>query len=385
MRDNLQLIIGGDLVPTKTNFELFKNGEVEQLIGKELLDILLSADYRIFNLETPLTDIKSTIPKCGPNLSASLDTVNGLKMLNPSLLGLANNHIMDQGYQGLASTFAILEKNNIDYVGAGKNLQDAEKGFILENETLKIGVYNCAEKEFSIASKNCPGANPFDPFESLEHIENLSEKCDYTIVLYHGGKEHYRYPSPYLQKVCHKMVEKGANFIVCQHSHCIGCEEKYKNATIVYGQGNFIFDYSNSKYWETSLLIKLDLSIDSKVIEYIPFVKQNNVIRLAKGKNAKRILENFKLRSESILDENFLINKYNDLAKLEFDNYITHLNGDNFFIRGLNKIFGHHLIKHFYSEKALLVLRNYIECEAHRELILCGIKQRLAIDKSIKK
>ena len=42
----------------------------------------------------------------------------------------------------------------------------------------------------------------------------LKKQCDYVIVLYHGGKEHYRYPSPYLQKVCRKIVDKGADIVV---------------------------------------------------------------------------------------------------------------------------------------------------------------------------
>ena len=84
-------------------------------------------------------------------------------------------------------------------------------------------------------------------------------------------KEHYRYPSPYLQKVCRKMVEKGANLVVCQHSHCIGSYETYNNSTIVYGQGNFIFNKHDNEYWNSSLLIKLRFEKGIKV-EYIPIV-----------------------------------------------------------------------------------------------------------------
>lgn len=76
----------------------------------------------------------------------------------------------------------------------------------------------------------------------------MSNACDYTIVLYHGGKEHYRFPSPNLQKYCRKFIEKGANIVICQHSHCIGCEENYKNGKIIYGQGNFLFDDSDDEY-----------------------------------------------------------------------------------------------------------------------------------------
>ena len=33
----------------------------------------------------------------------------------------------------------------------------------------------------------------------------------------------------------------GADVVLCQHSHCIGCYEQYEGAHILYGQGNFHF------------------------------------------------------------------------------------------------------------------------------------------------
>ena len=30
----------------------------------------------------------------------------------------------------------------------------------------------------------------FDPLTSLDDIQELSKKCDYTVVIYHAGKEH---------------------------------------------------------------------------------------------------------------------------------------------------------------------------------------------------
>lgn len=49
----MSIVIGADLVPTKSNVELFEKGDIDTLIGSELKDIILNADYRIFNLEIP--------------------------------------------------------------------------------------------------------------------------------------------------------------------------------------------------------------------------------------------------------------------------------------------------------------------------------------------
>lgn len=372
----MQLIIAGDLVPTQSNINLFSNANITQLLGEELLQLWNFADIRIFNLEVPLIDKEDPIAKCGPNLIAPTNTVNAIKTLNPSLLTLANNHILDQGVQGLKSTKDILNKNNIPFVGVGDNLSEASKPYIFKKYGFNIGVYTCAEHEFSIATNNTPGANPFDSLESFDHIQSLKAECDYVIVLYHGGKEHYRYPSPYLQKVCRKMAQKGADIVVCQHSHCIGCLEKYESSTIVYGQGNFLFDYSESEFWKTSLLINIDTK-DGFNIEYIPIVKSENCVRLAKGEAAKNILKDFHKRSEEILQDGFIEKQYQEFAQVNFLQYIRQFSGfGKWLLRIDRRLLNGMLGKRKYNKKQLLSIQNYIECEAHRELVIAGLKNK---------
>lgn len=370
----MNLLIAADLVPTKSNINLFNNADIKALLGDELLSLWNSVDIRIFNLEVPLVDNENPIDKCGPNLVAPTSTIKGIKALNPTLITLANNHIMDQDVQGLNSTRNLLKNYRIPYVGVGDNLCEASKPYIINQDGVRIGIYACTEHEFTIAEEDKPGANPFDPLESLDHIYKLKSECDYVIVLYHGGKEHYRYPSPYLRKVCRKMVEKGADLVVTQHSHCIGCFEEYEKATIVYGQGNFIFDRSNSEFWKTSLVIKVSINKGIHV-EYIPIVKVGNGVRLAAGEEKQKILEAFNKCSKDILIEGFVEKQYEEFAQKNIGNYLRHFSGfgkwisriDRYLLKGL-------LIKNKYDKKRILAIQNYIECEAHRELVLAGLK-----------
>ena len=59
------VLIGADIVPTQRNADLFINGDIEKLFGDELINLIKSASYRIFNLEVPLCDCDSPIIKCG--------------------------------------------------------------------------------------------------------------------------------------------------------------------------------------------------------------------------------------------------------------------------------------------------------------------------------
>ena len=374
----MYFVIGADVVPTKSNLKLFSSGDANALVGEELLNILNNSSYRIFNLEVPLTNDSQPIKKQGPNLIAPTDTVEGYKSLSADLLTLANNHIMDQGESGLLSTIQTLDKAKIDHVGAGKNLQEAYQPFIFDFAGRKIGVYACAEHEFSIAETDKPGANPFDPLWSLDHVEDLRENVDFLIVLYHGGKEHYRYPSPNLQKTCRRLVDKGANLVVCQHSHCIGCEEKYKQSTIVYGQGNFIFDDSNNECWQTSLLLKVE---DDLTISFLPLVKAENGVRLADNETGKRILDQFYSRSEKILDQKFVEREFDRFAVSSRETYLGAFSGKRSISqRTMNKLtkgkYYSYLYQKEYDEREKNRIINYVECEAHRELLIRGLKTK---------
>lgn len=372
----MSILIGADIVPTKSNIEQFNKGDAAFLVGSELLKILNDADYRIFNLEVPLTDVCSPIDKCGPNLIVPTSTINGYKSIGVDFVTLANNHIMDQGEQGLLSTCDLLRKNNIAYCGVGDNLNLAKVPYVFEISGKKIGIYACAEHEFSIATENSVGANPFDPLESFDHVSSLKQEVDYVIVLYHGGKEHYRYPSPNLQRVCRKFVKSGADLVVCQHSHCIGCEEKYLDGTIVYGQGNFLFDDSESEFWQTSLLIQIDNDCQ---ISYIPLMKKGNGVRLASENDSNKILENFFGRSEEIKADGQIENKYNEFSQKMIDGYLLKLSGTgkSFVFRVMNKLtkqkYGKWILKNKIKKQQLLQMQNILECEAHRELLKVGI------------
>ena len=373
----MNILIGADFVPTRSNIDLFASGDTQTLLGEELNNILQNADYRIFNLELPLTDREKPITKCGPNLIAPTKCVTGYKAMHVDLLTLANNHILDQDQQGLESTCSLLDAAGIAYTGVGQTPEDAAKPYIFECDGKKIGVYACAEHEFSIVTEYTAGANPIDLLETPDHIAALKAECDYVIVLYHGGKEHYRYPSPNLQTVCRKLVEKGADLVVCQHSHCIGCEEKYLGGTIVYGQGNFLFDDSESEFWQTSLLVQIG---DGFEISYIPLKKNGKGVRCADKAEAAIILKEFHQRSLEIHDAIILREKYSQFAETYQETYLLALSGvgSKLLFRVINKLssyrFEKWFLNHWYRESNRLAIQNYIACEAHRELLVQGLQ-----------
>ena len=368
---SVSIMICGDTVPTESNIKEFSEGDRKSLVSDALWEKLKDADFRFYNLEVPLCDEEHPIIKSGPNLIAPTSTVKGLKALKPDLIGLANNHTLDQDKEGLFKTMEVLSENGIPYVGAGANLAEAQKPYIFEKNGKKIGVYNCAEHEFTIAGENYPGANPFDVFESFDHIRALKKECDYVVVIYHGGKEHYRYPSPNVQKACRKMIDAGADLVVGQHSHCVCCEEKYKNGVICYGQGNFVFDCLANEYWQTSLVIKANFG-DTLSVEYIPTCRENKGV----GLGDKEILDDFFARSEEIKKPGFIKEKYEQFALSMLDEYLIYLSAND----GI-PYSGEQFLKKFdeknqhlkYHPSYLTIIENVFRCEAHNELVVTAL------------
>lgn len=367
------IVIGGDLGPTKSNNTFFAEGSVFELIDEQLTSTLASTDLRIFNLEVPLTDNEQPIAKDGPCLMAPSNTINGIKSIDPSLVTLANNHIMDQGATGLLNTMNLLTEESIRFVGAGKNLEAAAKPVIIEMNGMKIGVYACAENEFSIAEADAPGANPFNPLESPDHIFNLKAECDYVVVLHHGGKEHYRYPSPDLRKVCRKMVSKGADLVVCQHSHCVGSYEQYEKGTIVYGQGNFLFDRHDNEFWDTGMLVVAKLE-EKMTIEFLPIVKKGNGVAMPDTETGERILSDFYRRSEEIKNPGFVERQFDKYCIEYGQYYLATLAGMGTTLRRIDKVLNRPFTRFLYSRTKLNIIQNHFECETHREMILRYIR-----------
>lgn len=195
--------------------------------------------------------------------------------------------------------FAALKEAGLDYTGWGDNYEDSRKNYVLERNGEKICIIAVCEHEYSYALENRMGARPYDEYDTMEDIRNAKAVADRVIVIYHGGKEHCRYPSPRLMRLCRAMARCGADMVLCQHGHCIGCYEKYEDCHILYGQGNFHFLADNiNEGWYTSLGVKYDTK--SHEIEFTPIRALDDGITLAKGDDKREIMEAFEKRNAEL-------------------------------------------------------------------------------------
>lgn len=298
----MRLLIGADLVPTKATEQYFVAADTKALYG-DIMKVAEKCDRVIVNLECALTKHDVGIKKFGPNLKADPKSIEGILALGVTDVALANNHVFDFGKQGMIDTLATLDAVGLPYMGVGENDTDSRKPYFIEAEGKRIGFINVNEHEYTYALPDRMGVNPFDPFLTMQDIREAKAQCDHLIVLYHGGKEYCKYPSPRVYNLCHEMVYCGADVVLTQHSHCIGCYEQFEGAHILYGQGNFNFVYGEERgeLWNTALLVELNIGKDID-ISFHPIVATATGCDLAKGSEAADILTKFNKRNNELAE-----------------------------------------------------------------------------------
>ena len=351
----MKIMFGGDLVPTIRTEQSFINENVSKLFN-DALYIFSNNDFNIVNLECALTESNKEITKYGPCLKASPKVVKGLKKLNVTHCLLSNNHVFDYGKQGLYDTINALKGANIGYTGIGENKLDARRDLILEKEGETLAVINVSEHEYSYALEDRVGCREFDVFKTLEDIRLAKSKNNRVAVIYHGGKEQSEYPSPRLVEACRAMARAGADIILCQHSHCIGCYEFYENTHILYGQGNFNFvkpELDSLYGWKQGIAVHYD-SKNNKV-EFTYCNQLDDGVELLKGEKLKEANDAFNLRNERLKDGSYL--KYwHEYCLTVAGNYIKYTKEYLENMVGLDTY--HHVLGH------------YLDCEAHHDVLV---------------
>jgi Bacterial capsule synthesis protein PGA_cap len=361
----VKILIGGDVCPIGRNEQAFVNPSGMLPLRQFYED----ADLVLVNLECPLIAQPTPVLKGGPVLGVAIEAVAGLVKLGVDVTGLANNHIMDHGTEGLQSTIDTLNGSGIRTVGAGKNILHAKQPLLTQIGGANVAILAFAEHEYSIASTDRAGACPIDTNLVVRSLRTIPEDS-ISIVLLHCGNEYYPYPNPWLQDTCRLMVEFGANIVVCQHNHCIGTYEAYQGALIVYGQGNLILDYpsKNDGFFE-GLLIGAEFK-EGKLVKYefIPVVQDHSekILRKIIGADRTRILNALENRSEVLKHPQELEFEWQKFCHGKKRVYQTLLFGFNRVFHVLNKITG---FADFVSKRGKMNIGNVLRCASHLEVL----------------
>ena len=210
--------------------------EVRPLFGQ--------ADLVVGNLESPLA--KSSTPRPKRNLlHAPPEAVSFLDYLGFTSLCLANNHITDQGGEGIVKTRALLRRHGIECFGAGENIATASQAAFNRHGEQTFGFlgYAVAGEDVGavIAGESEDGCAPFSIDNVKRDVAALRSRVSHVIVSLHWGYQFDLLPSPEQIETAREIIDAGAFVVHGHHPHVVQGVERYRNGLIMYSLGNFLF------------------------------------------------------------------------------------------------------------------------------------------------
>ncbi len=249
-QDTLTITLTGDILLDRGVRRYIQKAGIDSLFSPETDSIFAHSDIVVGNLECPATNLRTPATKKYV-FRANPEWLDCLQRHGITHLNLANNHSVDQRRGGLQSTYKNCLQAGIVPVGAGRTMAEASEPVLLTtcqsssatrpvylfaSQRLRLENFTYLPDSFSVSQEN---------MDSLcQRIKRLrtAEPSAFIIVSLHWGAEHQLHPTLYQQKEAHRIIDAGADCMVCHHTHTFQTVEQYRGKPIYYSIGNFIFD-----------------------------------------------------------------------------------------------------------------------------------------------
>ncbi|MDB6004029.1 MAG: Mur ligase, middle domain protein [Prosthecobacter sp.] len=284
--EHLRVLFGGDTNHGESYQDEYGKTSEGNILEKKGYDhglgqlsrLLRAVDYRILNLETPLTEQHAS-PLKGKDYLHYSDPVKSpaaFQKYGPIAYSLANNHTLDQGAAGLADTSAALGAAGARSFGAGKTLAEAAKPLIqncrVGEHAFTLAVFGAFEYRknydedyqfYAVADR--AGTAPVDVPGVQNAIGELKRHAPDAFVVYfvHWG-DNYAWKSAEQTKTAQALRAAGADLIIGHGAHTMQEIERDERGWIFYSLGNFLFNargrYTAHKASPYSLPLVVDFS-----------------------------------------------------------------------------------------------------------------------------
>ena len=352
------------LFASDMSFNFIENCPEEQAVKEamsEVSSLFEDADYSIVNLENIFGDKEAykPIPKSGPNLISDDSFARYIEVLNPSVVGLANNHTGDFGEDAILHTIDVLREKGYPCIGAGETIDDAYRPYLIDHNGVRIGIIAVCENEFGCAKATKAGAAGYSLSLVKEKIKKLEEIGYMSVIYFHGGNEYNPFPSPGKKELYRHFIDIGASAVVAMHTHCPQGFEIYDGKPIVYSMGNFYFPAGGSlgslKSWSYGYMTQLEFTKDQILLTTVPYYFDLKGICLLKGEELDDF-NNYLHYISGVIQDDLLLREY-------FESWCAYRgNSYSRFIQ-----FEEDYLKD--NSKKVAETRNIFYCEAHCEMI----------------
>jgi poly-gamma-glutamate capsule biosynthesis protein CapA/YwtB (metallophosphatase superfamily) len=236
--------------------------------------VLAAPDVLFGNLEGTYTDDPHPVPGVIGGSGAPAKYLDVFPEAGFDVMSLANNHILDVGYDAMLENRSRLRDGGVQTCGAGRDLAEAREPAVVEAGGLRIAFLAYASV-FPVgyeARQTMPGLAPVrahtiwrDPYPSInvpgklplvstipdegdlarlaEDISSARARADVVVTSFHWGD--YSRPfhlTDHETRTARYAIDSGADLVVGHHHHALRGFEWYRGKPIMYGLGHFVFD-----------------------------------------------------------------------------------------------------------------------------------------------
>ena len=241
---------------------------------ERIADVLADADYTIANLETTIGRRDNRAYSGFPNFNTPESLLDTLKDAGIDFLTLANNHIMDRGFEGLQLTVENVARWGFDYAGANRTPEEKERTVVVEVNGVRIGMLCYTEMTNGMKKKkdNSParkyGVNYMSDADFEADVRRLRDAgAEVVIALPHWGVEYRREPTQSMEEKARELVAAGVDVVLGSHPHMVepvtwieatAESGEARRGLVAYSLGNFISN-QGKRYTDSGMLLEFTL------------------------------------------------------------------------------------------------------------------------------
>jgi poly-gamma-glutamate synthesis protein (capsule biosynthesis protein) len=239
------MVFAGDIYMSNYIVNKYNSEKIDGILSSDLQTEFKDATIAMVNQE--FTFSNGGTPMDNKQFTFRVDPkyVQIFQDMSLDIVTLANNHTLDYGITALQDSFQTLSNADIQYVGAGNNLEEAKVANYFDVNNKKVAILG-ASRVIPVPDWNAGREKPgmlttYDPTYLLEEIKIAKEQSDYVVVYVHWGLEKKDKPEEYQRGLAKQYIDAGADIVIGSHPHVLQGIEYYNGKPIVYSLGNFMF------------------------------------------------------------------------------------------------------------------------------------------------
>ena len=249
-----RLLFGGNAYLSSYVLSAYDDEGIGGVLSPGIMDLSNRADLFMVNQVFPFSERGEAEEEKAYAYRVSPERVNILKAAGIDCVALANNHVLDYGYDALSDTTDTLDRAGIAHAGAGENYDEASSAVIKDINGMRTAIVSSSRRVPDAswgAGKNRAGV--FLSYDAnkekyLNYISELNGSCDLVISYVYWGRNEGDPDIPdYMKILARESVDAGADLVICSAFNSAEGIEYYKDVPVIYSLGDLMYGSSIDK------------------------------------------------------------------------------------------------------------------------------------------